>query len=187
MRLVFIAALAAATIAAAPASAVNLVANGSFETGNFSGWAQFADTSATGVVSGAFDCCSPTDGSFQAVFGPVDGFGGITQTLTAAAGTFTISFDLGNDAGAGNYVVFDGTTLLSNIGNQGSVHYSFTVTAGANPTLTFGFYNPPAYYNLDNVSVTSGAVPEAATWAMLIAGFGLVGAVARRRRESFAA
>jgi hypothetical protein len=27
-----------------------------------------------------------------------------------------------------------------------------------------------------------GEVPEPATWAMLIAGFGLVGAVARRRR-----
>jgi hypothetical protein len=29
----------------------------------------------------------------------------------------------------------------------------------------------------------AGAVPEPATWAMLIAGFGLVGAAARRRRE----
>ena len=33
----------------------------------------------------------------------------------------------------------------------------------------------------------SGAVPEPATWAMLIAGFGLVGAVARRRRPIVAA
>ncbi len=39
---------------------------------------------------------------------------------------------------------------------------------------------------LDNVLVTSGAVPEPATWAMLITGFGLVGFAARRRR-SFAA
>ncbi|WP_418895818.1 PEPxxWA-CTERM sorting domain-containing protein [Sandaracinobacteroides sayramensis] len=29
-----------------------------------------------------------------------------------------------------------------------------------------------------------GAVPEPATWAMMIAGFGLVGSVARRRRET---
>jgi hypothetical protein len=33
----------------------------------------------------------------------------------------------------------------------------------------------------------SGAIPEPATWAMLIAGFGLVGAAARRRRETAAA
>jgi hypothetical protein len=31
-------------------------------------------------------------------------------------------------------------------------------------------------------SIATGAVPEPATWAMMIAGFGLVGAVARRRR-----
>ncbi len=172
---------AAALVAiAAPASAVNLVSNGSFETGDFSGWAQFGDTSATGVVFGAFDCCAPTDGAFQAVFGPVDGFGGITQTLTSAATRYVVSFDLANNSGAGNYVDFGGNTILSNIGQQNFVHYSFTVNAGANPTLTFGFFNPPAYYNLDNVTVQG--VPEAATWAMLIAGFGLVGAAARRGR-----
>jgi ABC-type amino acid transport substrate-binding protein len=34
------------------------------------------------------------------------------------------------------------------------------------------------------ISEISGAVPEAATWAMLIAGFGMVGAATRRRRTS---
>jgi hypothetical protein len=33
-----------------------------------------------------------------------------------------------------------------------------------------------------NVGVTVGGVPEPATWAMLIAGFGMVGAAARRRK-----
>lgn len=39
-------------------------------------------------------------------------------------------------------------------------------------------------FQLDNVSLSpaTGAVPEASTWAMLIAGFGLVGAAKRRRR-----
>lgn len=36
-------------------------------------------------------------------------------------------------------------------------------------------------------SIDVAAVPEPASWAMLIAGFGLVGAVARRRREAIAA
>ena len=35
---------------------------------------------------------------------------------------------------------------------------------------------------LDNVLITQAAVPEPASWAMLIAGFGLVGAVCRRQR-----
>ena len=38
---------------------------------------------------------------------------------------------------------------------------------------------------VDNVSI-SAAVPEPASWAMLISGFGLVGAVARRRRRLLA-
>ena len=38
---------------------------------------------------------------------------------------------------------------------------------------------------VDNVSI-SLAVPEPASWAMLISGFGLVGAVARRRRRLLA-
>ena len=36
-------------------------------------------------------------------------------------------------------------------------------------------------FQLDNINVAA-AVPEASTWAMLIAGFGLVGATMRRRR-----
>jgi len=52
------------------------------------------------------------------------------------------------------------------------------------------FFSGPAYggyfsdsYNAANWSISSvgGAVPEPSSWAMLIAGFGLVGAVARRR------
>ncbi len=43
----------------------------------------------------------------------------------------------------------------------------------------------PPFTMLDGVSLTS--VPEASTWAMLIAGFGLVGAAARRRRTAAAA
>ncbi|MBC7505263.1 MAG: PEPxxWA-CTERM sorting domain-containing protein [Sandarakinorhabdus sp.] len=43
----------------------------------------------------------------------------------------------------------------------------------------------PPFSLLDGVSVAG--VPEASTWAMLIAGFGLVGAAARRRRNSVVA
>ena len=62
--------------------------------------------------------------------------------------------------------------------------YSYTFTAFA-PTSTLTFasaeYNPygPA---LDNVSIAGGAVPEPASWALMIAGFGGVGSLMRRRR-----
>ena len=45
------------------------------------------------------------------------------------------------------------------------------------------------YAVLDDVSFAAagGGVPEASTWAMLIAGFGLVGAAMRRRSAALAA
>jgi PEP-CTERM motif len=61
---------------------------------------------------------------------------------------------------------------------------SFTAQS-ATQTLSFlaqgGPGGLPPVALLDGVSLTAN-VPEAATWVMLIAGFGLVGAAARRRR-----
>lgn len=52
--------------------------------------------------------------------------------------------------------------------------------------ISFGAASEP--FNVGNWSMSAvGGVPEPASWAMLIAGFGLVGAVARRRRETTAA
>jgi len=54
------------------------------------------------------------------------------------------------------------------------------------------FASGPAYgnafeaYNAANWSITPAAIPEPSSWAMLNAGFGLVGAVARRRRPAVA-
>ena len=56
----------------------------------------------------------------------------------------------------------------------GSVEDLFFTSIGTPPT------GAPPFALLDNVVMSQ--VPEAATWAMLVAGFGLVGAVARRRR-----
>lgn len=39
-------------------------------------------------------------------------------------------------------------------------------------------------WGIDDISYNSSIVPEPASWAMLIAGFGLVGAAARRRRTA---
>ena len=185
MKIALLASAIALAFAAPSYAATNLVSNGSFETSDFSDWTQFGDTNFSGVDTTFYN--PPTDGSFQAFFGPDIGFGGISQALTTTAGRFMVSCDLGHDLGAGNYVDFGGSTILANVASNGAAwaHYSFTVSAGANPILAFGFSNPRGYYVLDNVSVA--AVPEAATWVMLIAGFGLVGTAMRRRSAAAAA
>ncbi len=71
-------------------------------------------------------------------------------------------------------------------GFSGWFSESFRFTAGGSSEvlsfLAIGTpYGQPPVVLLDGVSLQA-AVPEASTWAMLIAGFGLVGAAARRRR-----
>lgn len=38
-------------------------------------------------------------------------------------------------------------------------------------------------FEYDNIAVATGAIPEPATWGMLITGFGIIGAALRRRRR----
>ncbi|WP_310475831.1 PEPxxWA-CTERM sorting domain-containing protein [Sandarakinorhabdus sp.] len=67
--------------------------------------------------------------------------------------------------------------------------YSFNVSLAAGSyAIRFAQADNQLFFTqgVDNVFV-GGAVPEPASWAMLIAGFGLVGAAARRRRAVVAA
>ena len=58
-------------------------------------------------------------------------------------------------------------------------------TAGAGEVISgIRFTSTGVAFELDDIAAT--AVPEPATWAMLIAGFGMVGFAARRRRSTFA-
>ena len=68
---------------------------------------------------------------------------------------------------------------------------SFTFTAtGSSAVLSFLAHGTPdgvpPFSVLDGVSLNA-AVPEAATWAMMIAGFGMIGFAARRRAAALAA
>ncbi len=86
-------------------------------------------------------------------------------------------------------------------GNLGSTEFIGASIAGNAPWTTYFYsFNPTSAGSfqvrfattsadkigplLDNVLVTQGAIPEPATWAMLIAGFGMVGVAARRRTRA---
>ena len=87
-------------------------------------------------------------------------------------------------------VSWNGSALLPTLGgtnNTGTHHwqqYSYTVVGTGADTLRFAAFGAQDTYggSLDNVSVT--AVPEPETFAMMLAGLGLMGAVARRRKAA---
>ena len=174
---------------ATPAAAQELVTNGGFENGDFSGFTQTGNTGLTGVFSSPF----VASGEFAAYFGPVGSTGGITQTLSTNAGqSYLISFDLRNlNGGTPNFynVLFGGVSLFSATNSAAFNYTNFSTTAtavGASTGLAFNFQHNPSLFLLDNVSVTAvnGAVPEPATWAMMLVGFGAVGVSLRRRRRT---
>jgi len=163
-----------------PAHALNLVTNGSFETGNFSGWTQFGDTSFSGVQC----LVVAPDGQCEAFFGVLGATGGIQQNLATVAGqSYLISFALSPDGGTPSSFAasFGGTTLLSLINPPASAFqtYSFLTTAtSANTLLSFSFRDDPGFLLFDAVSVT---VPEPASIALVAAALAVV-LVLRRRR-----
>jgi hypothetical protein len=179
------AAVAAMTFSAS-ANAAELVTNGGFETGDFTGWTLGGNTGFTGVGSD-----HPHTGTYAADLGPVGSDGILSQWLNTVAGaTYTVSFWLANDGGTPNdfSAYFGGNPILLNLNNTGGFQYfNFTFTAtGDSPTLlSFDYRQDPAYWHLDDVSVQGplGGVPEPATWAMMLLGFGAMGFALRRRRS----
>jgi hypothetical protein len=137
-----------------------IVVNGGFETGDFTGWTQFGDTSFTAVDISSPGGTPPHSGSFLAYFGPLTD-GGIMQTLTAPAGTYTVDFWLAADGGDGGdfiNVTLGGVTIYTapGSGSFGFTHITGTATVGADPVLEFHFVNVPSFWDLDDVCVTPG-------------------------------
>jgi hypothetical protein len=105
--------------------------------------------------------------------------------------------DLFGISGTGVFSGFGGLNLGSNFAFSnviaGSAPFaSSSLTFRANNNTTLGFQIGTDSRNnigplLDSVTLTQNVIPEPTTWAMLIAGFGLVGTAMRRRRAAVAA
>jgi choice-of-anchor C domain-containing protein len=131
-----------------------------------------------------------------------NGIGSIFQTFATVLGqTYNVSYFVSRNPDGGltprtGFIDVGGTpelisftNSLSTGGNMLWEQRNFLFTATGEET-TLRFSADPATSNgayglaLDNVSIA--AVPEPATWMMLILGFGLIGGAMRRRRQHVA-
>ena len=165
-------------------AAADLIGNGGFETGNFTGW----------TVSGAaFDCgtgistLGPHSGTYSACFGNPTSLTFISQVLATTPGQeYEVSFwyaqqPRGYTPSNEAEIIWGGTTVVDafNVPVSPWTFASFGITSSGTSTLIeFGFDNGPGWFALDDVSV--GPVPEPAS--LLLTGLGFIALIAFRRR-----
>lgn len=170
---------------------------------------QYGDNYLWGPNNGAnngLTGISPTGGNLIAFDGAYQ-----VQPLQQVITGLTVgkTYSVGFDYGFGQQYGYNGETLqnwsvsfggvtkttdtyaVANHGFTGWFHTSYDFVANnATETLSFLAYGNlpvPPFALLDGVTFTPDAVPEPSNWALLIAGFGLIGAAARRRRLVVAA
>jgi hypothetical protein len=145
----------------------NIVFNGGFETGDFTGWTLVGDTVTSTAVYNAVTTEAifsgiVHSGNFGAFLGETGFLATLTQPLPTAAGQiYQLSFWLNNPvAGGGQEFVasWNGTNLIDLVSppaSGGWTNFQFVVTAvGTNSALQFGAENDANYFGFDDVSVT---------------------------------
>jgi hypothetical protein len=110
----------------------------------------------------------------KAIDGDTNWFnGGFHSDFPPSAGYFEVSFAAANLA---SLTIFGRPDLSSRDA------YNVNVFNARGTTLYSGYLDGRDVLSVSTTFDAAGAVPEPASWAMLIAGFGLTGAAARRRR-----
>ena len=182
-------------------AATNLIPNGSFEAqvlptggatyfyqGSITGWNTYSSWRGIGLFNNAYQ---PVADGLNALQFEVPG-DYISQSFATVAGqSYDLSYMLSSyqDGGSpyhsglrvtvGNQDVFAADNP-TNVFQQRTLSFTALSSTTTLKFLSVGNYNQD-YAQLDKVSVTS-AVPEPETYAMLLAGLGLVGAAVKRRK-----
>ncbi|QMW24728.1 PEP-CTERM sorting domain-containing protein [Sandaracinobacteroides saxicola] len=129
-------------------------------------------------IAGGTAYCSGCQGSFTLHF---------DQTDFGTGGVYGVALDLVANAFRpfSSLITFgDGSTQLLLLGNGGTPGITSDKLIRS---IAFGVEGKPTtdgFFAIDNLTIASAAaVPEPATWAMMIMGFGLVGVSMRRGRR----
>src|SRR4029453_15115389 len=179
----------AALSVAYPAKA-NLITNGGFETGDFTGWDPTGGSRPPG--QGAIFVLSPHSGNFQALpsASPPPHSVSLAQTLATTPGaTYTVDFWVATIGAASTMSVeWGGTTVFSHLfpSDSSYTEVTFNVTAStASTDLAFIFGGTQNLWFFDDVSVNPAGVgvPDAGSTLPLL-GFALLGLAALRRKLS---
>ena len=177
----------------------NLVTNGNFSTGNFTGWS-FSNPNNTAafvmaIAPQSYVPGGPTGNEAQLGTNGLGTTTSIYQSLATTAGTtYNVVFWLANDDPtelSSFQTLWNGNAEnLTRLTNNGSLpngtysnafdynEFEFTATAiGASTALAFAFQNDNGLYHLTDVSATT-PIP-AAVWLF---GSGLMGLIALKRK-----
>jgi hypothetical protein len=166
----------------------NIVTNGGFETGDFTGWTLSGNTGGAGLTGGSgnigVNMSSAHSGTYGAFFGPVGSLAYLSQNLTTVAGmTYELSFSLLNEGSGGESIspirpvggpidqifqVFWNGSLIFEIppNSPPSAYTQFNFTGltatGATTELKFGFRNDPSFWDIDDITagLSGAAVPD---------------------------
>ncbi|NTU43351.1 MAG: PEP-CTERM sorting domain-containing protein [Nitrospirales bacterium] len=184
-RLSMVLTILASTLLIVQCAAANMVTNGGFETGDFTGW------TITPAASGSFldvDSNWPHSGVYGAFFGAYDyQDDSISQTISTVPGqSYTFDFWISNlEYGNDHFQAFwDGASVLDLFDSPAFdyTYYSFIETAsGPSTTIQFSSYDIVYYYDLDDVSVNP--VPEPSAFILFGTGMAGVGILGRRFRK----
>jgi hypothetical protein len=131
----------------------------------------------SGVVS-SFNNATNT-ATYDLTSGTINAYGSLIQTL--APTQLTVAFSPDGSTGVINGTLVSAGPTPRPAGFPGTGPIDFTPANGA---TIVGVYTRTGPGSNGTFTAAINAVPEPATWAMMISGFGLVGAASRRRART---